>query len=240
MPPQSIFIRAANVASIELWKKMTREAEKSQEVRDNLFPFLVSKNITTTRSNSYYSIATPPPDYGRFASAKILLVNEKTTVPDKDVDDGKICNKKGRLTVFKTDEELAKDYYENVTESLVELVDNQRWVAALKHLKRKPSFERPKITQINKGFKVAPRDVGVIVLNYYVQPVDAIFGYTNVPGNLETGSGGAIVYDPNKSRNFQWNITVKDDFLEMLKKVYIGFTRDGLYQQINASQKTTP
>lgn len=240
MPPQSIFIRVANLASTKLWEKWVRDAEKSQEIRDNLLPFLVSKNVKTVRSNSYYNTATPPPDYGRYASCKILVAKENVTVPAQDVDKGKCYNANGKLTKFESDQDLAENYYENVSEREVTLVDNQRWSAALQHLTKKPTFDNPKITQINHCFKVAPKEVGVIVLNYYIEPVDAVFGYTAVPGNLQTGSGGAIVYDPKKSKDFQWDNTVKNDLLEMIKEVYIGFTRDGLYQQINAQQKSQP
>ncbi len=236
MPPQSVFIRVANIASIKLWEKWTKEAEKSQEIKDNLFPFLKSKNIITQKSNSYYSIAPPPNDYARYASCKILVVDENKTVPSKEVNNGK-CLKDNKLVTFKSDEDLAKDYYDSVREQEVEMIDNQRWSAALKHLTKKPSFNKPKITQIDGTFKVAPKDVGVLVLNYYIEPIDAIFAYKTVAGNLQTGSGGAIQYDANNSRNFQWNITVKNELLEMVKDVYIGFTRDGGFAQISNSQK---
>jgi hypothetical protein len=241
--PQVNFIKAANLASINLWEKLTIEAEKSQEVKDKLLPFLVSKNIQTVQSNSYYTIATPPVDYSRFASATILTVKEKKVcVPSKDIDKGMCLNGKGikgkdKYVIFKSDEELAEDYYSTVTESEVEMIDNQRWSAALQHLRKLPTFEKPKLTQINGGFKIAPRDIGVIILNCYTRPTDATLVYTSAAGNLQTGSGGGIVYNKALSIPFQWNVIVKNDLLEMIKDIYIGFTRDGLFQQISTSQK---
>jgi hypothetical protein len=117
------------------------------------------------------------------------------------------------------------------------LIDNQRWSAVLQHLRKKPTFEKPKMTEINGGFQIAPREVGVVVLNYYTEPKDAVFAYTQAPGNLQTGSGGAIVYDQNNSVPFQWSKNVKVDLLEAIKDTYIAFTRDGLFQQINSAQK---
>jgi hypothetical protein len=233
MPPQSVFIRVANIASLELWKKWTRQAEKSQEIRDYLLPFLVSKNCIVTQSNSYYSTFSLEKikDYGRFASAKILLVDEKTTVPSKDVDKGKCCNGK-----FVPPENLDSEY-DKIREQEVDLIDNQRWSAVLQHLRKKPTFEKPKMTEINGGFQIAPREVGVVVLNYYTEPKDAVFAYTQAPGNLQTGSGGAIQYDPNNSVPFQWSKNVKVDLLEAIKDTYISFTRDGLFQQISSAQK---
>lgn len=239
MPPQSVFIRAANIASMELWKKWTRMAEKSQEIKDNLFPFLVSKNIITTKSNSFYGTFEPPKNYGRYATAKILLTKKNETVPSIEIDKGKCC--KGQKVNVKfvpiTDGSEKEDYFNNTTESDVDIVDNQKWSAMLKHLTKKPTFEKPKMTQLNGVFKVAPRDVSVVVLNYYIEPVDAVFGYKPNPGNVQTGSGGAIVYDKNTSVNFQWTKQAKPDLLEMLKEVYIGFTRDGQFQGINSAQK---
>ncbi len=239
MPPQSKFIIAANIASLQLWKRWTREAEKSQEIKDNLQPFLVSKNIITTQSNSFYSTFIPPVNYGRFATAKILLTKEKETVPDIEVDNGKCCKGKKVNIKFKPESGLAEDYYNDTIEAAIQIVDNQKWSAVLEHLTKFPTFEKPKMTQINNGFKVAPRDVSVVVLNYYTEPIDAIFGYKPVAGNPQTGSGGAIVYDPLTSRNFQWGKQVKPDLLEELKNVYIGFTRSGEFQQINSAQKAT-
>lgn len=240
MPPQSIFIRAANIASLELWKRWTKEAEKSQEIKDNLQPFLVSKNIITTQANSYYSTFLPPENYGRFATAKILLTKgEKKTVPDIQVDKGKCCKGTKINVTFKPESDLAEDYYNNTIEADVTIIDNQKWSAVLKHLTKFPTFENPKMTQINKGFKIAPREVSVVVLNYYTEPIDAVFGYKPVVGNIQTGSGGAIVYDPLTSVKFQWGKQVKPDLLEELKKVYIGFTRSTEFQQISASQKQT-
>lgn len=241
--PQVEFIKAANLASIMKWENDTRQAEKSQEIKDNLLPFLVSKNLQTTVSSSYFTVATPPDNYARFASAKILLVKEKNIcIPSKDIDagyclNGKTKNDKEKYVVFKSDEELAKDYYENVTENEVEMIENQRWSAAINHLRKKPTFEKPKLTQINGGFKIAPRDIGVIILNYYTKPIEATLVYTVNPANLQTGSGGGIIYNKAASVPLQWNITVKNDLLKIIKEIYIGFTRDGLYQQITSSQK---
>ncbi len=237
-PPQSVFMEIANIASLQLWKRWTAQAEKSQEIKDNLLPFLVSKNCITIQANSYYATFLFPPDYARFATAKILLTKEKICVPDKQVDKGKCCNGKKQNITFKTDQELAEDYYENTTEAAIEIVDNQKWSAMLKHLTKFPTFEKPKMTQIDNSGKVAPRDVSVVVLNYYTEPIDAVFGYKPVPGNPQTGSGGAIVYDPLTSVKFQWGKQVKPDLLEEIKKVYIGYTRDGNFAQIANAQKT--
>lgn len=241
MPPQSIFIRVANIASLELWKRWTIMAEKSQEVKDNLLPFLVSKNVITVQANSFYATFSPPDNYGRFATAKILLTKDDETIPSIEIDKGKCCKGNKQNIKFTPLKEVSPDdYFNNTRESEIMMVDNQKWSAMLQHLTKYPTFERPKLTQINGGFKVAPREVSVVVLNYYTEPIDAVFGYTPAPGNLQTGSGGAINYNPNTSVNFQWGKQVKPDLLEEIKKVYIGFTRDGQFQGIASAQKQQP
>lgn len=229
--PQSIFIKVANIASLKLWNKWTAVAEKSQEIKDNLFPFLIGQNIIVDKRNSFYGIFSPPADYGRFATAKILVAEGDKTVPDKNVNDGKCINGQ-----FDT-EQLAEDYYNSVIESEVQMIDNQRWSACLEHLTKFPTYAKPKMTQVNSSFKVAPRDVGVIVLNYYKKPKEATFIYTQAPGSLNTGAGGQIIYNQSASEPFEWPSTVKNDLLDIIKDVYIGYTRDGGFEQINQSQK---
>ena len=228
-PPASVFTPAVNDISIELWNRWTREAEKSQEARDNLFWALKSKNLIVENSNTYYGIATPPPDYGRFAAAKILIADD-TTIPSKEVDNGKVLKKK-ELVDYKTDEELTEDYYNTLSENNVENIDTQRWSACLKHLTKMPTFENPKLTQIDTYFKVAPRTVSVLVLDYYIAPTPAVFAYTVATPNVQTGDGDFIIYDKNNSVPLQWSPTVKNEFLMALGEKFGLYTRDQFLTQ---------
>lgn len=233
--PEKDFERNVNEASLLLWNNKIDEAQRSQRGTDELSPFLVSKNIIVAKQNSFYGTFGKPDDkdkeYGRYASAR-LVVAGKMCVPCKDVDDGKCCN-----GTFKSDQELAEDYYDTICEVAIEKVDNQRWPSVLKHLSKRPTLENPKLTQINNQFQVSPRQVSVVVLNYYTQPKYATFKYTLTPGNLENGSGDEIIYDKNASTPLQWQETVKGELLEVLKKVYISYTRDTEAAQIDNIQK---
>src|SRR5689334_15681693 len=71
--PNTDFIVKVNDISVELWEMFTRMAEKSQEVKDNLLPFLKSKNMIVSSQNSFYGTFKPPGGYGRFASARMLV-----------------------------------------------------------------------------------------------------------------------------------------------------------------------
>lgn len=228
--PQTDFAKRANDISKELWVKWTREAEKSQEAKDNCLPFLRSKNIIVSASGPYGKFL-PPPEYGRFSAARIIVHNGKT-YPDKSVDDGKCDN-------LKTEDEMREEYFDGIQQWEVEMIDNLKWASVNSHLTKKPTLEKPKIRQIDGGFEVAPRKVSVIVLDYYVEPKEATFVYTITPGNVETGAGDAIVYNKDESQKLEWPATVRNEFLIRLGESYGVFTRDQFVTGVAQQQKMT-
>jgi len=233
--PQTDFIVAVNDISNELWEMWTAQAEKSQEIKDNLFPFLVSKNTIVKAQNGNYGTFIPPPNYGRYASASILFVDEKC-VPSQEVDKGRCLNSQNKLVPFKSDEDLAKDYYDNVTEVEVEMIDNQRWQSALNHLTKKPSLLRPKINQINNGFRVSPREVSVVVFYYYTRPIHATFMYTIAAGNVDTGAGDQLIYNKVQSTPLQWTSTVVNEFIWRLGERFGLFTHQEFMAQYSGQK----
>lgn len=226
--PESDFIRAVNQISIDLWNDYTNKAEKSEEEKAKLFPFLISKNIPVTNQNAYYGIAKKPLLYGRFASARIVVHGE-TTLPSKEVD-------KGQCDGFESKEEIVDAYYDDIKESRVVMIDNQRWASYCEHLTKGPTLEKPGITQINDGFRVAPRKVSVLVLDFYKEPTPATFKFTLSPGSLETGSGDQIIYDTT-SVKLEWPEIARGDFLDKLKSWYAEFSRDQLLSNLNTQSK---
>lgn len=230
--PQTDFTKRCNDISKKLWVKWTREAEKSQEAKDNLMPFLRSKNIIVSTSGPYGKFG-PPKDYGRFASSRIIVAGDKC-LPDKSVDNGK-CEQGN----FKSQEELTDEYFDNIEQIDVELIDDQKWGAVNSHLTKKPTLSKPKIRQIDNGFEVAPRKVSVIVLDYYVEPKEATFVYDKTPGNVQTGSGDQIIYDSKNSDPLEWPATVRNEFLNELAISYGIFTKDQFITQATQQQKMT-
>src|ERR1035437_1128992 len=235
--PETDFEVNVHIASIKLWNNKIDIAERNQRTTDDLRNFLISKNIIVKNQNSFYGTIdtpiSPNPEYGRYASARLLVAGE-SCVPCKDVDDGKCINGE-----FKTEQELADDYYNTVCEIQIEKIDNQRWPNVLQHLTKRPTLQNPKLTQINNQFQIAPRQVSVVILNYYRKPKYATFKYTLTAGNLQNGSGDVIIYNKAASEPLEWPETVKNELLDILKDVYIGFVRDSQFQQISASQKQT-
>lgn len=230
--PQTDFTKRCNDISKQLWVKWTREAEKSQECKDNLFPFLKSKNTIVTATGPYGKF-TPPTDYGRFASARIIVANGNT-YPDKTVDQGQ-CDEGD----FKTEQELTEEYFNTIEQIDVELIDVQKWGAVNAHKTKKPTLMKPKMRQIDSGFEVSPRQVSVIVLDYYVEPKEATFVYTISPGNVQTGAGDQIIYNKNQSVPLEWPATVRNEFLIALGESYSIFTKDQFLNQATQQQKAT-
>lgn len=234
--PQSDFQRACNDISNELWNEWTNDAEKSEEVKANLIYFLKSKNIKVEKKSSAYGLIEVPKDYGRKSSLRLITDGEKC-YPSSEAEDS---------DVFKTDANLAEDYYDKVIETNVKVVDNVRWGSANKHETKKPTFERPLATQMGQqegegdikgGFKISPRSISVVVLDYYVRPKDAVFAYTLTPGNPQTGAGDQIVYDKKKSLPLQWPTTMLNEFLVRLGERYGAYTRDQFMAQYSTQQK---
>lgn len=230
--PQTDFQRAVNDISIELWDKWTSMAEKSQQIKDYLIPFLISKNIIVKPANSYYSTISYPGDYGRFADARIMVAGDKVCCPDNSVENGKCCNGE-----FKTTEEITEEYYENIQEREIKLIDLQRWASCLSHLTKKPTFENPKMVQIDGGFRVAPKTVSVVVFSFYTKPTEATFNYTVSTGDTATGFGDQIIYDKSNSTPLQWSEITKNEFLWRLGEKFGIFTRDQFMTQISTQQK---
>lgn len=230
--PQTDFTQTCNDISKRLFVKWTREAEKSQEAKDNLQPFLRSKNMIVD-NKAIYGTFKPPDGYGRFATARIIIAANQC-VPCQEVDSGRCDNGN-----FKTPEELTDDYYDSIEQIDVEMIDDNKWGAVNKHLTKKPTLQKPKIRQIDGGFQVAPRKVSVIVLDYYVEPKEATFIYSIAPGNVQTGAGDQLIYDKKNSQPLEWPATVRNEFLIHLGERYGTFTRDQFMTQVSIQQKQT-
>lgn len=232
--PERDFERMANSFSQDAWNEWTALAEKTQEIDDNLAPFLKSYNIITVKGSGNYSIANYPKDYGRYSVARIILHKDECICdPHKDVYDSK-----GEC---KVETELEKQgriekYNEGVTEALCTKVESSKWASMLEHKTKCPTLQAPGITQLDKGFKVAPRQVSVVVLDYYVKPKYAKFIFTTATGNPQTGAGDYLVYDEKQSGKLEWPETFIPYLLDKLRVWYSQYTRDAqLFQMAKQS-----
>lgn len=225
--PDTDFEVQANIVSKEFWEKYTRQAEKSQEITDDLRTFLRSKNMIVTPANSYYGTFNTPENYGRFASGR-LIVAGNACIPCREVDNGQCANGE-----FKSQEEITEDYYNTISEVRVEKIENQKWSSVLEHLTKRPTLAAPKMTQVDDKFKVAPRQASVIVLDYYINPSPCKFVYTISEGNPLTGTGDELIYNKNQSSPLPWPETMMGQFVDRLEQIYTQFTRDQVLAQLS-------
>jgi hypothetical protein len=218
--PQVDFENFLNQVNSELYREKLKEWEKSQIITDELKPFLKSVSvIITPLSAESYDLVPYPPEYENFSSARIFLSKETGTgcLCDKlDVVDNGTCKQW-------EDPDVVALRNKNVGGTMQEIpiakVDNQRWGAATSHAFRKPANDRPIMTQYESGFKIAPKNLGIIRLDYFRAPKNVKFGYTTSPSDQ-------ILYDANTSIQLEWSPTMRSEILARLEKKYFKPVRE--------------
>lgn len=235
--PQMDFERQVNAISLKFWNDLTEQADKTNEIQDELNPFRRSVNLIVSPTSNGFGKMSYPKGYGRYSSARILVAGEET-FPDTDLQtcdcNGKAIDPNERKESEFEKEARIEKYKDSITEVPIWKIANGKWGSILQHKTKKPTLSVPAITQYDEGFKVAPRNVSVIVLDYYILPEPAVFAYTISPGNTITGQGDTIIYNKESSKPLQWSESMIPRFLNELKLKYGIYTRDQL--MIQASQ----
>lgn len=232
-PPASTFINVANDVSYEMWDAKTEDAENNEKNQDDLYVFLRTKNCIVSNSNQHYGLFDDPSDYGQYSSASIALYQGKTV----GYTDFECVESSSKKIDEQQRYELVEKYLDGIVEHDVKKIANSKWSNCLSSLTKPPTLSKPKITKTSKGFKVAPRNVSVIILNYYKEPTRATYVYTNVPGNPQTGAGDQIVYNKNASIPFEWNVNLINEFLWRLGERFGCFTRDEFIAKFSNTMK---
>lgn len=232
--PVQDFTNWLNAVSDELFREKIASAALNQLLDDDLSPFLKSANVpVTTLTGQPFDLAILPTDYSNFANMKILRQKDSDKCclkEDTDIIDGT-----GKSKMY-DDPDFAQMRANfagaNLVETLVQLIDTQNWTACMGHDTKGPTYDNPKATLYNLGFKVAPKGMQIVVLDYYTTPVAAVFGYT-------IGTGDIVVYDVATSTQLQWASTLENEFLTRLKKKYALAVGDmQLYQAAENDKKT--
>ncbi len=214
-------------------------AEKTQEIKDNLRPFLKHANIIATNQGPFAFAPYPGEqkgmkwkEYARFSSANIRVANE-TCYPDSSIDGGKCIDGSNPLDKIKQTEA----FWNNLEIYPVTDVEDSRWASAVSHRTKKPTYKNAIMTQTDEGFNIKPRNVSVLVLHYYFKPDYVKFNYTTSPPNIQTGAGDQIIYNAKQPGEFLWPETMINEFLTRLRDAYFNFTRDQIGNAIDNSQK---
>lgn len=234
--PQRNFNSWVNSISLELFNAKYAQAGTNQKIKDQLdAAFLQSVNIiVTSQPGKDYDTFILPADYAYFSSVRAFR--------HENSDRGCLCRGKAILKADGTCgayedpdfvEIRAKFKGTSTAEVAAEPVDNQKWGPALSHRLKKPSWKRVKVTQTEGLFKIVPKGIGVILLDYYRYPRAANFAYTT---NLD----GSVNYNLGGSTQLDWPISVKPEFLAGIKQRFASYTgQDNKYQQsMNEKEQT--
>lgn len=234
--PERNFMAWVNDISIELFNELCDEWEKTQSISDALsIPFLKSINVPLLANDrKSYDILPYPEDYGRFSSARIFLKTDNKGIVCKGLQTMDVST--GKCTVWKDEDDLAKEARNagnEYREIPIKKIDNARWGSVQDHRMLGPTPTRPYLTQYQNGFKVAPRNVGVIIFDYLKNPGPAILDYT-------INTDGTINYDQSGSTQLEWTKLVQPTIIARLKKRYGSFIGEpALYGQGEAERKQT-
>lgn len=225
--PHRNFVDWVNDVSIELFEEYVAVAEKNQQISDYLTPFLKSVNVVVNPiAGTMYDVIKFPTDYEHYGSARVFYNSNETGCPCQglpiiDGKDGKECENPYQDEDDKIKAQLKSE--EGLCESSIIKVDNQRWGSICGHKTMSPTKKNPKITQFDGGFKIAPKQLGVIVLDYYRKPVKATFDYTITnPGNIDE----YLQYNSGTSTKLEWSSVLVNEFVNRIGKKYGKFIRE--------------
>ncbi len=216
------FTNWTNAISMKFFQDRVNQFGKAQTNTDELSPFTKYKNIMVQdQSGQPFGIAAYPEDYVYYANSSILRQNGTNLCgcrPETDIIDGD-----GKCIAY-TDPDYAAMEAKFAGSNLVEVqilpIEVKNWPGALDHKTKAPSFRKPAMTQYDTGFKIAPKDISLIILSYFVNPVACVFAYT-------VDANDTIIYDEDASVQLQWPISMKEEFIKALVAKYMTYTRDG-------------
>ena len=220
--PPSVFNGWYNEVSLILFKKYAENFQTNQIMSDLMSPFERYVNVLISSvTGQNWGLAKYPPDYEYFINSAILRQKEEDTC---------FCNKdfpiidgNGKSQKY-TDPDFAQMRVNfagaNVEEEVINLVDASRWSACLNHHTKGPTYNSPKMTQFQSGFKVAPKGITSIVLAYWKTPQPSIFNYTISAQDI-------LIYDPLTSQQLEWSEQAQPLFLDEMEKMYAMYVNEG-------------
>lgn len=231
--PQGNFQNWVNEISMELYREKIAKWELNQMISDELSPFVKTVNgVLVVQQGKSYDLLPYPTDYGYFSSARILqnaAAGCGCMIEGAEILDGKTGKCGGwEDPDYAELKEIHKG--DDLCELSVTKIPNQMWGNACNDSFKKPTPEQPIITQFDGGFKVAPKKLGVIILDYLKLPRKAVFGYT-------LGVDDNIVYNAGTSVQLEWGENMKGEFLARLQKRYAMFVREDFVYQASEQER---
>lgn len=103
----------------------------------------------------------------------------------------------------------------------------------MKHKTKKPRFDNPYATQFDGGFKIAPKGITFVIVDFFKVPAEATFDFT-------LGTDDQIIYNAATSKPLEWPELVINEFISRAEKRYGKFTRDpAMYNWADKDVATT-
>lgn len=87
-----------------------------------------------------------------------------------------------------------RSYY-NTKERPVELVENKAWGEVIASELMAPTKIFPKYTEFANEYRFLPRDIGIVMLDYWREPVKPIWNYTIVNNKEVYASSGSVDFE---------------------------------------------
>jgi hypothetical protein len=207
-----------NETSLTLFKKFGALYDINQQIEDLLAPFIKEVNvIIAPQTGQSWGLAVRPTDFEYLVNAALIRQKTENTCFGNDALPIIDQNGKSHPFVDPTFAGIIQNFAgANTVERLITKIDAQRWSSCLDHPSKGPTFDNPKMTQYNNGFKVAPKGITVIILKYLSTPISSVF-------NGSISDADIFIYNPATSQQLQWSQQVQPWFLAML------VTKYGLY-----------
>lgn len=211
--PNQAFSNWVRDIEMELYKEARLQFEESQIISDELGPFLRSVNVVVTpQRGANYDVIRFPKDYDYFCSARLNRSGALCAELETFTSEGNIYD-------LSEEDRLARIRLEDATISTIGIakVTNNRWNSILSRETLRPDMDNPKCTQFDGGLKLAPKNAGIIQLDYLRTPVAGVLAYTIVNAGTEEEY---YQYDASASTPMEWAETLKPVFIERLKLKY--------------------
>lgn len=229
--PNRNFIDWVNTISIDIFNDLVAEFEKSNVISEMLTVFLKTKNVVVTPVPSQmWDLVTFPTDYNYFATASLIRKGDKSCGCKCYDTCGDIKEVEEECSILLDDDEMEALKIKSdkeLCEFSIDKVRTAQWEAICKHKTMPPSIKSPKCTQFERGLKLAPKGLGIIVMNYFRKPKEAEFLYTITNPGLENEY---IQFDPN-SQPLEWDDKMIPEFIARLKEKYGTFIREQFVQK---------
>jgi hypothetical protein len=209
------FISWLHEVQIEMQNELIKALGNNQTVSDNLRFFTKSVQIPISQFKTG-DIIPYPKDYRRFSSLRFFSKKENGT--GCLCGDMPVMDDEGSCAEFTEEQKAEMLNSEQLCENEIEMVPNQNWGSVCKHELIGPSMELPYATQYDKGFKVLPKGIGIVVLDYIAIP--------ERPKMFFSEDGRHNITCLPTSSTLLWGDEMIPELLARLKKRYSAFTRN--------------